>query len=67
LLVRHAAADILLEAATQPAASHAPPPTHLPCRKQLSLSRSFGAAELEHVLSFSDGKDGLLADLHIVS
>lgn len=34
-------------------------------RKQLNLTRSFAASELEHVLSYSDGKDGLLADLHI--
>lgn len=38
-----------------------------PCRRQLNLSRTFRAEELEHVLSYSDGKDGLLADIHIVS
>lgn len=35
-------------------------------RRQLNLSRTFAAAELEHVLAYSDGRDGLLADLHIV-
>lgn len=37
------------------------------CRRQLQISRQFHASELEHVLAYSDGRDGLLADLHIVS
>ena len=49
----------------------APPPLDTPrapsCRKQIHLSRTFQAAELEHVLAYSDGRDGLLADIHIVS
>lgn len=51
-----------------------PSPAHLALhrllcarRRQLQISRQFSASELEHVLAYSDGKDGLLADLHIVS
>jgi len=36
-------------------------------RRQLNLSRKFSATELEHVMAYSDGRDGLLADIHIVS
>lgn len=46
-------------------------PTCLPglllCRRQINLSRKFSATELEHVMAYSDGRDGLLADIHIVS
>ena len=47
-----------------------PPPVQLVLLLQLSrpysLSRTFKAGELEHTLAYSDGADGLLADLHIV-
>lgn len=53
-----------------PAAVHTTLHPHLlapPRRHQINLSRSFQAAELEHVMAYSDGRDGLLADMHIVS
>ncbi|KAI7835383.1 hypothetical protein COHA_010717 [Chlorella ohadii] len=34
-------------------------------KRQLNLSRKFSATELEHVMAYSDGRDGLLADIHI--